>query len=121
MKLYHVTLASNLPSILERGLIPAVGPRSAAFGEEKPAVYFFRSLDDVEDALVNWLGEEFDEDERIIVIEARLPDDASIEEEAFETRVRSIVPPCVLRVMDDFELPFATDCETEEKDSFLTL
>ena len=107
MKLYHVTPERNLPSILEQGLVPAIGPRSTAFGENEPVVYFFKSMDDVEDALTNWLGEELGKDERIAVIEARLPGDTLIEEEAFETRMKSVVSPCFLRVMDDSELPFA--------------
>ena len=40
------------------------------------------------------------------MIEARLPAGQTVENEAFEMRTRKPVPPRLLRVMDDSELPF---------------
>jgi len=65
---FHVTPATNLNSILEDGLRPRIGARSAELGETTEAVYLFKSLDDVEDALTNWLGDCFDEDEVLALL-----------------------------------------------------
>lgn len=50
---------SNVASILSNGLQPQIGPRSAARGVTVPGVFFYTSLESVESALTNWLGEEF--------------------------------------------------------------
>lgn len=57
MKYYHVTLLSNLKSILKNGLVPQIGERSLEAKENKKAVYLFSSLVDAENALMNWLGD----------------------------------------------------------------
>lgn len=68
-KAYHVSLSSNDDSILSGGLTPSIGERSTDLGEEKNAVYLFPSLEDMENALGNWLGEYFDEDDQLSVFE----------------------------------------------------
>lgn len=45
-----------------------IGPRSAAVGEPVPGVYLFSSREAVETALLNWLGEEL-EDEAIVILQ----------------------------------------------------
>jgi len=57
---FHVTPIENLPSILERGLQPQIGDRSAALGEATPNIYLFPDLETCEDALANWLGDCFE-------------------------------------------------------------
>lgn len=57
MKYYHVTLVSNLESILKDGLLPMIGERSIEAKESEPAVYLFPTIVDMEDALMNWLGD----------------------------------------------------------------
>lgn len=64
---FHVTSVANLPSILVEGLQPRIGPRSALLGEGCPAVYLFRACQDVEDALMGWLGDAMDEQELAII------------------------------------------------------
>lgn len=66
---YHISPAKNVASILEGGLIPTVGERSARFGEGQPAVYLLNCKQACEDALMNWLGEQFDEDEALFIFE----------------------------------------------------
>lgn len=66
-KFYHVALKSNQDSILATGLQPSVGDRSLAFGEEEKRVYLFDSLESVDSALGSWLGEEFAEDELVLL------------------------------------------------------
>lgn len=59
MTMYHVTPIENLPSIKRYGLIPKIGKRSQKLGEPVEAVYLFLNKDEVNDALANWLGDEF--------------------------------------------------------------
>lgn len=66
--MYHVTPTANLPAIKEQGLVPQIGPRSQQLGEATAQVYLFPTLTAAEDALMNWLGEEFDEDEPLTMI-----------------------------------------------------
>lgn len=66
--LFHVTLKANLDSISKRGLLPLIGERSASFCEQENQIYFFKDKVSVENALLNWLGECF-EDEELIVFE----------------------------------------------------
>lgn len=68
---YHVSPSTNTQSILSKGLIPMIGGRSEQLETEK-AIYMFRSIDDVDDAMMNWLGEEF-EDESIDLFKIMLP------------------------------------------------
>lgn len=100
MALWHATQARNLPSILEHGLVPAIGPRSHAAGELSPATYAFRCLADLEQALLTWLGDCFDEDEALCFVE--FTHHGEIEHEAFEARLFEVVPPrCILDVYDE--------------------
>jgi hypothetical protein len=65
---YHVTLKCNLQSILENGIIPAIGERSLEKGEKIPMVYLFPSQEHCEDALLGWLGDCFeDQDDDLII------------------------------------------------------
>jgi hypothetical protein len=68
-KVYHVTLADNLDSIMSRGLIPQIGDRARKIEGEKPAVYCFPDKASMEDAVMNWLGDEYDEDEQLALLE----------------------------------------------------
>lgn len=69
---YHVTTFKNIDSILKQGLIPTIGERSQQIDEPVAAIYFFPTLDDVDTALLNWLGDEFDEDEELALLKVNL-------------------------------------------------
>lgn len=56
--LYHVTPIENWSSIQTQGLKPQIGPRAQRIDEPIEAVYLFPTLMDLEDALMNWLGDE---------------------------------------------------------------
>jgi len=66
---YHVTPAENLNQIMSQGLIPQKGERSRKILDEKPAIYCFPDKNSMEDAVMNWLGDEFDEDEALALLE----------------------------------------------------
>lgn len=68
---YHVTPLKNLSKITEIGLKPKTGERSSRMGEVEPGIYFFHSKDHCEDGLMNWMCDEF-EDEEIVILKVNL-------------------------------------------------
>ena len=73
MPYYHVTPTVNIPRILEQGLLPQTGDRALLMNEDEDAIYMFPSREDVDNALMNWLGDEFEEDEPLSLLEIELP------------------------------------------------
>ena len=69
MSLFHVTSRENLPNILKDGLTPRLGERASACGESVPAVFVFVDRPSCEDALSSWLGDAFDENDVLAVLE----------------------------------------------------
>lgn len=102
MKTYHVTPKSNLPSILKNGLVPTIGERSQLL-ETIPKIYLFPSKENLETALLNWLGQEFEDlEEDLIILEIDLSD-TIYQSEAFELTVSEIIKPdLILNVYDEF-------------------
>lgn len=94
-KFYHVTPEDNLPSIMSKGIIPTVGERSAQL-DDVEAVFLFHDIIDIDDAVTNWLGDEFDEDANLVCLEVSLSvDDPNIVESGagYETMYTSVIPP----------------------------
>lgn len=91
---YHVTPVKNVASILRTGLVPFIGERARACGETTPVVYLFGSREDVDTALMNWLGDEFD-NVVIVVLQVQsdnvVPGDVAYEFISYET----IAPECI--------------------------
>lgn len=107
MKLYHITSSSNIPAIKKNGLEPRVGTLSMLAGETDKRIYTFRHLEDVEDALMGWLGDYLPE-EPIALIQIDLPDDFSCkpvgltvdgDEAGYEMCVYNHIPPKYLTVL----------------------
>ena len=88
---FHVTYKKNLKNILKKGLIPSIGERAEQL-ESTEAIYLFESIDAVEDALMNWLGDELDEDEEIVILEVNL-EGLPVKKEAFELQVPVLIEP----------------------------
>ena len=61
---YHITRSENVPSIMRSGLTP-VKPMDM---EDVEGGYLFRSAVAAEDALMNWLGDRFDEDDPLTLL-----------------------------------------------------
>lgn len=59
---YHVTPTKNLKSIAKQGLVPTVGDRASQIAGEKFGIYVFPDTTSAEDAVMNWLGDEFDDE-----------------------------------------------------------
>ena len=79
---YHVTTEKQLDSILKTGLHPNIGPLSKLYGETESRIYLFPDETTMVDAVMNWLGENY---ERVygenVVLKAlclSLPDDFPI-------------------------------------------
>lgn len=80
--LYHLTPLAKIADILREGLVPQIGQRSKLAGETQPAIFCFHDLTQVEDALMQWIGDYFDEDEPLAVLRIAAPDDVLIGEGA---------------------------------------
>lgn len=78
---YHVTPTVNLDSILKSGLVPTVGERSQELNE-LPGIFLFPSLDDVVTAVMNWLGDYYDDDVSLTLLQVSI--DESILESVVE-------------------------------------
>ncbi len=78
MILYHVTETKNLENIKNQGLIAQIGQRSLKIKEYKKAVYFFKDIEAVENALENWLGDQFDEDAELALLAVNIPNEIHI-------------------------------------------
>lgn len=75
---FHVTPVENLQSIMKNGLQPQIGDRSEQCGEKTKAIYLFHSLEDVDNALYNWLGECFLPDIDLAILQIEIPEDFPI-------------------------------------------
>ena len=103
---YHVTPLENLAAVLRDGLVPALGPRSLQMGEPEPAVFLFTSYEAMETALSNWLGDEFPEEEALVVLHVDmdalgLPPGRIRQDVSFEIAVLVPVPASVLVAAED--------------------
>lgn len=97
---FHVTAVGALDTVLAQGLRPQTGPRASACNEKAPAVFCFPSWKACEDALMGWLGEAFDEEEDLAILEIdtrRIP--ASVparSDAAYEIAFLGPIPPCAI-------------------------
>ncbi len=93
MELFHVTPRFNVPNILREGLVPQIGANSLAAGEIRPGIYLFQNWMAAEDALLNWLGEKF-EDIPLSVLRVHASEEFLIHEpESFEYICQVSIPP----------------------------
>lgn len=74
---YHVTPTENLDNIRKHGLVPTVGERSQEL-DELPGVFLFPSLNDVISAVMNWLGDAFEDDVSLTLLQVSV-DEAMLE------------------------------------------
>lgn len=95
--LYHVTTRDKLDSILKHGLIPQIGERSAKLNEDA-GVFMFSSVTDMDNALLNWLGEELGDVEDIVSLKVTLPHDFPLEISVeYEQVSRVPIPPNMIQ------------------------
>jgi len=71
---YHVTTVDSANKIIEdQQITPLIGPRSVQL-ESEEAVWLFTSQEEADNALANWLGDEFG-NEDLIMFTIAIPDD----------------------------------------------
>lgn len=79
---YHVTLSKNVKSILNKGLIPKLGERSLEIGEKEKLIFLFPSEEDMECAVMQWLGDwyedKYGENVKLSCLKINLPYDFPI-------------------------------------------
>lgn len=108
---YHVTLAENVPSIRDNGLIPSIGPRAEEAGETERSIYLFASKDDMDTALMGWLGEwyteHFGEECKLAILLIRLPDDIYVLDNGtgYEGICNTVIPPEYISFFDESGMP----------------
>lgn len=103
---FHATLAANVSSIMEQGLIPQIGERSVQLDGEREGVFLFTSEESCEDALANWLGDELDEvDDGVVILKVELPEhfplDFDVEWEAIS---RQTIDPSCIAIYNDMQV-----------------
>lgn len=98
--LYHLTPLTNIAEILRDGLVPRIGERSRLAGEKHPAIFCFADLTLVDDALMNWLGDYFDEDEPLALLRLAAPENLVMGKGAgYEVVVLSPLPAASIEVL----------------------
>ena len=90
-----MTPISNQEEILQNGLLPQKGERAQKLGEEEDAVYLFSTYEACEEALCNWLGEEFEDlEEELVTLKVELPEDFPLEQIVeWEMVAKQIIEP----------------------------
>jgi hypothetical protein len=94
---YHITPTRNIPNIKKYGLVPRVGERSAKLSE-KSSIFLFPTKDAAEDALMNWLGDEFDDIE-LSLLAVNIPTNSKLLR--YEYQIYDTIPPNMITVLGD--------------------
>lgn len=100
---YHVTPTDNVPSIMSGGLIPQRGPLAKQM-EADEGIYLFKTMENVENALSNWLATEFAEDDvPLTLLGVELPPDATTAPTTadYEIVVTSPIPPQYIQIVSE--------------------
>ena len=104
---YHVTYASNIKQIKSEGIVPKKGPRSLNFGEDENLIYLFTNVEGAEDAVMNWLGDELDDEtETLALLRVNIgpyKEHCKSSENSFEITCSVAISPAVIQVItEDF-------------------
>lgn len=96
---FHITPTRNVRKIMRDGLTPKNGRRSRQI-ERIPAIFLFHSREDVENALTNWLGDEFGESVQLALLEVTVPDDtARIAGAGYEAVITASIPASAIKII----------------------
>lgn len=97
--LYHVTPTRNVKSILAKGLVPSIGQRSAQL-ETESNLFLFPTKDAAEDAVMNWLGDEFDDEPlSLLAVSSNGLEGKFTPGAEYEFTVSSPIPPQNIKVI----------------------
>lgn len=97
---YHVTPTKNVKRILAKGLDPKIPLEGDVEG-----VYLFPDKITMQDALMNWLGDKFEEDEKLTSLKVDLTRvERPIESDVgYEIRVIGGIPPEAISI-DQYDI-----------------
>jgi hypothetical protein len=99
-RFFHVTPVRNLDQIMSEGLVPKLGVRSRRGGEVSPAIFFFPTIEDTENACMNWVAGEFADSGKLALLEAAIPMGAVFSSPAnYERVVTTAVAPEHIRIL----------------------
>ncbi len=111
---YHVTTLDNYNSIFKNGLIPNIGPRSESLGELIPRIYLFPDKTTCYDALSGWLGDEFDEDDELMILQLDIKGFKTTSDVDYELAISEFIP--ANRILNTYnELEFVESIKNDEK------
>jgi hypothetical protein len=99
---YHVTPMRNLKAIQVDGLQPRYGRRSKSSKDPKiNSVFFFKNLEDCDNALVNWLGRCFSDEARLALLAVNIEPHliTNVGCAGFECRTEVSVSPAAIRIL----------------------
>jgi hypothetical protein len=100
VKVFHVTPSRSVKGIQRKGLIPKIGPRSRLIKEKVPTIYVFPDIESLENGVSNWLGDAFDEETKLSILELTVPSAWVVREELqWEVKIMQTIPPENIRVM----------------------
>src|SRR5580700_3541900 len=80
VRYFHVTLTNNWNYIQKNGLQVKTQKRGIG-GDDTPAIYLFRTREEAEDGVTNWLGDELPEEEALMLLAVDLPLDWHLEDD----------------------------------------
>lgn len=104
---FHVTPLENVESIRKKGLVPQIGERSAEIGETEENVYLFTSYEAMDNALMNWLGEwyneRYGEDCELAVLKILVPPEIEVVDEgvSYEVVCKERIPSEYISFYDE--------------------
>lgn len=120
---FHVTPRKNLSAIQKEGLLARIGDRSQEAKEDVEAVFLFPSKEDMDNALLNWLGEAFEEEDELIVLQIDLPADFPVKRDAdsngdlmYEAYSYKNIPPEYISAIYDEAYELIESESDKEKD-----
>lgn len=96
---YHVTPARNVRYIMKDGLVPQIGSNSSSYGETEERLYFFPTIEDAEEAAMNWLGDQY-EDEILSLLEVDIAGISMKKDVDWELYTNQSIPPERIKVIN---------------------
>lgn len=99
---YHLTTIKDLKNILINGLIPTIGNRSSLIEETTPAIYLFKTIEDLQDGLLNWFEDYFEDTDELVIICIDINELLTIKGADYEIVVSEhIKPDRILYLLDE--------------------
>jgi len=98
MFVYHITPTRNIDKILNIGLEPRRGARSASCGEKNKTIWVFPDVNSLEYGIDNWIEDMFSEKTKLSLLEILITDD-NLNILGYEANISSIIPAENIRVI----------------------